>query len=238
MKIFSFPLASLFLALFHSAAAFAAEPEALAHVQRLQSEWAVIFYQQPEDQHAARFKDLLARVRAVSERFPGSAELLALEGIVLCTYAGAEIGFSVLSKVEQARALFQKSIAIDPKALDGTAYVALGNLYHRLPGWPFSFGDDAAARRYFEAAQRLFPKAIDTNYFLGDFLLSEGEYEQALRYLEIADRAEIRAESRISDLKLKEEVTQALADARARNDKRSDFFTQFIPSFGGDKSAP
>lgn len=209
-----------------------------AILQSLHAEWSVIFYQTPEDQHAAKFKELLARVHAITERYPESAEPLVLEAIVLCTYAGADIGFSVLSKVKRARKLLERSIDIDPRAMEGAAYVALGNLYHRLPGWPISFGDDEAARRYFAAAQKMFPEAIDTNYFLGDFLLGEGEYEKALPFLEKADRAEIRQDSRISDLKLKEEVAKALADVRARNDDRSDFFSRFIPNFGGKKPEP
>ena len=238
MKIFSLTLAFLLFTLFGSGPALAAEPDVHGEVQRLQEEWAAIFYQQPEDQHAARFKELLGKIHTLSERYPQSAEALALEGVVLCTYAGSDIGFSVLRKVKQARELFEKSITLDPRALDGTAYVALGNLYHRLPGWPISFGNDNAARQYFTAAQKMFPDAIDTNYFYGDFLLSEGEFEQALYYLEKADKAVIRSETQISDLQLKTEVAEALADARARNDDRSDFFTRLIPSFGGDSSSP
>lgn len=238
LKILTLALAASLLAIAHPAAAAADESGLRAALQSLHDEWSVIFYQMPEDQQAAKFENLLARVHAITERHPESAEPLVLEAIVLCTYAGADIGFGVLSKVKRARKLLERSIDIDPKAMEGSAYVALGNLYHRLPGWPISFGDDEAARRYFEAAQKMFPKAIDTNYFLGDFLLSAGQYEQALRYLELADRAEIRPDSRISDLKLKEEIAKALADARARNDDRSDFFSQFIPSFGDKESVP
>lgn len=238
LKILAAALAALLAAMIHSGWGHAAEPEVETLVQHLQEEWAVIFYQLPEDRHAAKFGDLLARAHALSERYPQRAEPLIVEGIVLCTYAGADIGFGILGKLERAKALFEKSIAIDPKALEGSAYVALGNLYHRLPGWPFSFGKDALARQYFETAQKLFPDAIDTNYFYGDFLLSQGEYEPARRYLEKAKAAPIRPDSQLSDLKLKEEVNQALADASAENDARTDFFSRFIPSFGDGEPEP
>jgi tetratricopeptide (TPR) repeat protein len=216
----------------------AAEPDVRATVQALQDEWAVIFYTLPEDQHVAKFKNLLERVHAVSERHPDRAEPLILEAIVLCTYAGAEFSFSALGKVERARALLQKAIDIDPDALEASAYVALGNLYHRLPGWPISYGDDDIARQYFETAARLYPDAIDTNYFLGDFLLSQGDFEKAGQLLEKADRAPIRPGMQLSDRQLKTEIAKALADARTKNDDRADFFSQFIPSFGSDKQTP
>jgi tetratricopeptide (TPR) repeat protein len=232
-------LATLFtfltLTFLPSGPSLAAEPDVSAAIRRLQDEWAIIFYTLPENQHAARFKELLTRVHAVTEKNPGHADPLILEGIVLCTYAGAEIGFGALTKVERARTLFQKAIAIDPKAMEATAYVALGNLYHRLPGWPISFGDDDIAKPYFEAALKLYPDAIDTNYFYGDFLLSQDEYDKALIYLEKADRAPIRPGTQVSDLKLKEEIAKALADARSKNGNRVDFFTQIMPFFGSEK---
>ncbi|MGZ8216862.1 tetratricopeptide repeat protein [Methylomagnum sp.] len=231
-------LACLTLTLLPPGQSHAAEPDFSTTLQALHDEWAVIFYTLPEDQHAAKFKDLLARVHAASEKQPNQADPLILEAIVLCTYAGAEFGLSALRKVEQARTLLEKSIALDPRAMEASAYIALGNLYHRLPGWPISYGDDDIAKPYFEAALKLYPDAIDTNYFYGDFLLSDGEFDQALPYLEKADRAPIRPGTQLSDRRLKEEITKALADARAKNDDRADFFTQFIPSFGGGKPTP
>jgi tetratricopeptide (TPR) repeat protein len=213
----------------------ATEPDVSAAIRRLQDEWAVIFYTLPENQHAARFKELLTRVHAVSEKNPSHADPLILEGIVLCTYAGAEIGLGALTKVERARTLFEKAIAIDPKAMEASAYIALGNLYHRLPGWPISYGDDDIAKPYFEAALKLYPDNIDSNYFYGDFLLSQDDYDKALPYLEKADRAPIRPGTQISDLKLKEEIAKALADARSKNGNRVDFFTQIMPFFGSEK---
>ena len=36
-------------------------------------------------------------------------------------------------------------MAIDPKALDGSAYASLGSLFYQVPGWPIGFGDDKKA---------------------------------------------------------------------------------------------
>lgn len=233
-KSLALPLLALAFACLLPARVPAAAPDPMrASLQILQDEWARIFYTLPENQQAKRFKALLKQAHAFREQYPERAEPLVFEGIVLCTYAGAEGGFSALSKVKKARKLFQSSLDIDPKALEGSAYIALGNLYHRLPGWPISYGDDDIARQYFEAALKLFPEAIDANYFYGEFLLGEGEHDLALKYLEKASRAPIRPDSRLSDAKLKEEVGKALADAQARKVGRSGFFRGLIPSFGG-----
>ncbi len=212
--------------------ASAAEPAVHAQVERLHDEWADIFYRQPADAQADRFRELLPRVHALVARYPKEAEPLVLEAMLLCTYASAEFGLGALSKVERARELLVKSIALDPRAMEGSAYITLGNLYYRLPGWPISYGDDDQARQYLEAALKLYPDTLDANYFYGDFLLGQGEYQRALAYLEKADRAPIRPHARLSDLKLKEELQQALKDAREQNEDREDFFGRLLPSFG------
>ncbi|HYE37660.1 tetratricopeptide repeat protein [Methylocaldum sp.] len=208
-------------------------------VRRLEDEWAEIFYRLPPNQHAEKFKGLLARVHSVSERYPKEADPLVLEAIVLCTYAAADIGLSSLSKVGKARELLIKAIDIDPRAMEGSAYVTLGNLYYRLPGWPISFGDDDSARQYLEAALKLYPNALDSNYFYGDFLLQQGEHEKALGYLEKAEKAPIRPYMVLSDTKLKEEVRQALTAAREKRNDHGDFFSSFLqPFFGDDGGKP
>lgn len=211
-----------------------ADSEALPAVRQLENEWATIFYALPSQQHADRFRALLPRVQALAAQFPRAAEPRILEAIVLCTYAGADVGFSSLAKLERARDLLTQAIDIDPKAMEGSAYISLGNLYYRLPGWPISFGDDEAAETYLEAAHRLFPKNIDTNYFYGDYLLSQGEPKKALPYLEAAAQAPIRPHMELNDRKLKEEVEKSLNAAREKRSVGGDFFSGFMPSFDRD----
>lgn len=209
----------------------ATEPTAHQLMRNLQDEWSDIFYRLPVDEQAEKFETLLPRVHALVERYPQEAEPLVLEAHVLCTYAAAEISLDSLSKVARARELLVKSIAINPTAMQGSAYVTLGNLYYRLPGWPISYGDDDLARHYLEAALRLFPDGLDTNYFYADFLMGQGEFRQAIPYLEKADKAPIRAQSRLSDLKLKEELKYRLKAAQEQNDDGGDFFSRLLPDF-------
>ncbi|MGZ4959611.1 MAG: hypothetical protein ACXV7J_10180 [Methylomonas sp.] len=214
----------------------AADPTVQQLVQNLQDEWSNIFYRLPADEQAEKFEALLPRVHALVEQYPQEAEPLVLEAHVLCTYAAAEFGLGSLRKVARARELLVKAIAINPAVMRGSAYVTLGNLYYRLPGWPISYGDDNLARQYLETALKLFPDELDTNYFYGDFLMDQGEFLQAIPYLEKADKAPIRARSRLSDLKLKEELKHKLKAAREQNDEEGDFFSHLLPNFSEEST--
>jgi len=215
----------------YSAEALAAQPDVAVLADRLEDEWSEIFYHAPENQKVRRLRDLLRRAEALTASYPNRAEPLVVEGIVLCTLAGVDWGLSSLDNLNRSRLRLVQAIDIDPKAMDGAAYVTLGNLYWRLPGWPISYGDDNLARRYLQSALVLFPDALDTNYFMGDFLIDTEEYGAALEYLERAERAPIRPYQRVSDLKIKTQVAEALKVARAKGGSRSNFFSELVPDF-------
>lgn len=206
-------------------------------VQQIQDEWAEVFYKLPSRQQVAPFKALLERTRALRERYPDRAEPLVMEAIILCTLAASDWGFDSLSRLQDARELLIQSIDRNPRAMDGTAFITLGNLYFRLPGWPISYGDDELALHYLESAAKMFPDAIDVNFFLGDYWLHEGEYEKALSYLQKADKAPVRPGQRLSDEKLKEELQASLESARKRSGSHGDFFSSLLPSTMGEHSA-
>lgn len=232
MKRLYLSFAALVLMILAPVTSVASESSFNEQVQSLHDEWADIFYRLPVNEQAGKFETLLPRVHALVERYPQKAEPLVIEAFVLCGYAATEFSLGSLRKVALARDLLVKSIGLDPMAMDGSAYVTLGNLYYRVPGWPISYGNDDQARKYLEAALKLFPDGLDTNYFYGDFLMSEGEYRQALPYLEKADKAPIRAQSRLSDLKLKEELKARLKAAQEEKEDGTDFFSRLLPTSG------
>jgi tetratricopeptide (TPR) repeat protein len=197
----------------------------------LDEQWAEAFYNAPADQKTPRLEALLIQARDFGSRHPQRAEPLILEAIILCSLSGVDWGLDSLSRIAQARDLLIKAIDLDPRAMDAAAYITLGNLYFRLPGWPLSFGDERQARRYLESALLLFPDAIDSNYFMGDFLLDQGQHAEALPFLEKAQRAPIRPYQRVSDAKLKEQLPGLLRNARNRG-RGSDFFSRLLPDLG------
>lgn len=202
-----------------------------AATRTLNEAWAEIFYRLPSDSQAEPFKALLPRIREFKAQYPNRAEPLILEAITLCTLAGADWGFDSLSRISEARQLLEKSIGINPKAMESTAYITLGNLYYRLPGWPISFGDDEQARKYLEAAVKLYPDGLDANYFFGDYWLNEDKFEEAASYLEKAEKAPIRPEHQLSDTMIKKEIDKALKAAKKHDNGRDDFFSQISPDF-------
>lgn len=214
------------------AAALAERSDVQVLADQIDSEWAEAFYNVPEDQKVPRLKELLVRAQKFRERFPKRAEPLILEAILLCSLAGVDWGINSLAQIEQSRDLLIKSIDLDPRAMDAAAYITLGNFYFRLPGWPLSFGDDRQARQYLQSAVALFPDAIDSNYFMGDFLLDQGEYAAALPYLDKAEHAPVRPYQRVSDTKLKEQLPALLKAARNKGDGGGDFFSGLLPAFG------
>ena len=211
-----------------------AQPSTEDAVQLLEDEWAEVFYKLPSNQQASRFKALLPRVQALQEQYPKRAEPLILEAIVLCTLASTEWGFSSLTRLSKARELLIRSIDFDPKAMGASAFITLGNLYFRLPGWPISYGDDELARQYLESAVKLFPDALDANYFLGDYWLHEEDHAKALQYLEKADQAPVRPNHLLSDTRIKEELQPALTAARKGEEPHTDFFSSLIPELGDE----
>jgi tetratricopeptide (TPR) repeat protein len=143
-----------------------------------------------------------------------SAERAAPEiryGIIVASQAGAKGGFGALSLAKEARQALEHALSIDPKALSGSAYTSLGSLYYQVPGWPIGFGDDAKARELLDKALALNPDGIDPNYFLGDYLYRQRDFDGARRALERALQAPPRPERPLADEGRRAEVKEVLS---------------------------
>ena len=124
----------------------------------------------------------------------------------ICTASQAELlKISALGKAKDAKALFEKALKVDEKALNGSAYTNLGVLYHRVPGWPIGFGSKELAQENFKKALEIAPKNIDANYFYALFLIDQDKKSEALEHLKIALDAPSRNRP-FADKKRKEEV--------------------------------
>lgn len=213
------PLSGLMLAL--STLALLAAPPARAavddEVRALQREWEEIKYRKPAADQEKAFEALAKSAAAVRAKYADRAEAQIWYGIVVSSYAGAKGGVGALSLVKDARASFELALAVDPKALGGSAYTSLGTLYYQVPGWPISFGDDKKARELLEAALKLNPDGIDPNYFYGDFLYRKGDYANAKKALEHALKAPARPDRPLADEGRRKEIDDLLAKLRDKS---------------------
>ena len=116
--------------------------------------------------------------------YPERPEPKIWKAIVLAARA-KYVGISALVLVDEARTLLDEAIAMDPKANEAAGLNALGMLYHKVPIWPISFGNNKKARAYFVQALAA-SSNLDTNFRMGEFLLDMGEKEKGLSHLKTA----------------------------------------------------
>lgn len=184
-------------------------------LQLLQSRWAEINYQVPAAQREAEFAKLAAEADTLVRSNPQDAEFYIWRGIILSTYAGAKGGLGALDLVKQSKASLEQAVALDPKALEGSAYTSMGALYYQVPGWPIGFGDDEQAEKLLKQALQLNPNGIDPNYFYGDFLFRQKRYSEAKLALEKAQAATARPEREVADRGRQAEIAALLAKVQA-----------------------
>ncbi len=204
-----------FTAAAEPAAGTAADPAAAA-VAKLQHEWDVDYYQVPQKQRGDAFKKLAAEAHQVSASYPGRAEPLAWEAIILSSYAKYASMFSALGLVKQARDLLVKAEKIDPSALHGGVYASLGSLYYKVPAWPIGFGDDEKAAEYLKKALNMDPSNIDNNYFYGDFMMEQKNYKAALVAFKKALAAPARPGRAIADAGRRAEIRAEMKEAESK----------------------
>lgn len=185
-------------------------------VAELQHDWETIAYATPAPQRAERYEALAARARAASLAFPGRAEPLIWEGIVVSSWAGAKGGLGGLSLARQARGLYESALKIRPDALDGSALNSLGVLYYKVPSWPVGFGDRDKAQALLKQALAINPNGIDPNYFYGEFLVESNRATEALPYLERALKAPPRPGRELADSGRRGEAKVLLERARVQ----------------------
>ena len=178
----------------------------------LQQQWSICQYQTLAAQKTDCFSALSQRAAAASTAAGNSdPALLIWSAIIDSSRAGAEGGLKALSLVKQARVRLEKAIAIDPNALQGSAWTSLGALYYQVPGWPVGFGDKDKAREMLKKALAINPDGIDPNYFYGDYLLKEDKPEEAKRYLDKALKAPGRPGREIADSGRRRDIAADLA---------------------------
>ncbi|WP_339481255.1 tetratricopeptide repeat protein [Pseudomonas sivasensis] len=187
----------------------AADQQRLANIQQ---SWAHIQYELPADQRTAAFEQLATQADAFTQERQSVAEAWIWSGIVTSSWAGAQGGLGALSKVKLAKADLEKAIALDPNALQGSAYTSLAALYDRVPGWPIGFGDSDKAEVLLKQALQLNPNGIDSLYFWGDHLYRQKRYTDAHAALQKALLAAPRPGRETADAGRRKEIEALLQD--------------------------
>ncbi|MDR9751910.1 tetratricopeptide repeat protein [Pseudomonas sp. SZMC_28357] len=184
----------------------------------LQQSWARIQYETPEKQRAAAFEQLAAQATNFTSERPALAEAWIWKGIVTSSWAGAEGGLGALSKAKEAKADLEKSLTLDPKALQGSASTSLAALYDRVPGWPIGFGDSDKAEQLLKQALQLNPEGIDSLYFWGDHLYRQKRYAEAKAALQKALQATPRPGRESADAGRRQDIAALLVDVNKKLD--------------------
>lgn len=145
-------------------------------VKVINDNWARITYQMNGSSHQTVALDKLAHLADVTvAHYPGQAEPLLWQGIVVSEQANRANIFHKLSLATKARDIIARAYAIDPRAGNGGAAMSLGVLYYKVPGSPFGFGDKDRARKLLQQALAIDPNGLDANYFWGDYLYDQGD---------------------------------------------------------------
>lgn len=185
-------------------------------VSALQRGWEQIKYRKPAAEQAAAYEALAKQAAEARARHADRAEPQIWYGIIVASQAGAKGGLGALSLVNDARKAFERALQLDARALEGSAYTSLGSLYYQVPGWPLGFGDDAKARELLMQALAINPNGMDPNFFLGDFLYRNGDYEGARAALVKALGAPPRPDRPLADEGRRREIEALLKEIRGR----------------------
>lgn len=188
-------------------------PELDGEISRLQHEWARIKYSVGDTKaQGQQMMSLADQANALVAKFPTRAEPLIWDGIITSSAAGIAGGLDALSLVKKARDMLEKAEQLDAKALEGSAATSLGSLYYQVPGFPLGFGNNKTARRYLEQSLAQNPDGIDPNFFYGDFLYRQGDYQKAADALRHALAAPDRPGREDADSGRRSEIKQLLAE--------------------------
>lgn len=183
----------------------------------LQAKWATLQYATTDkDKQERGFAALAEESEALATKNPESAEPLIWKGIALASQAQQHNDTGGIKLAERGRDALLKAIQINPNAMKGAAYITLGALYYKVPGWPLGFGDAAKAREALKKAFSANPDSVDAHYFYGDFLYQKKQYADAAEELQKAIEAPKQPGSPIADQGRRENAREILAKVKRR----------------------
>lgn len=183
-------------------------------IHQLQKRWAEVNYQLSGKPQLTAFEKLSHEAEQLSKKYPESASIWLWSGIIKSTYAGAKGGFGALKLAKSSKSDLEQAIKLEPAVMQGSAYTSLGTLYFNVPGWPLAFGDDDKAEELLLKGISINPDGIDSNYFFAQYLVNEGRYLEAEKFLLKAQAAPAREHRPLADKGRQQEISTALVEVR------------------------
>ncbi len=181
-------------------------------VDELAAAWALVKYGPPDAPDRRTVAEAIERdATALVAREDTAATRVWLAN-ALCLTAEILHSTASLAKVREARDVLLVAERASPE--NPAVLVLLGSLYYDVPGWPIGFGDRKKAQAYLSRAIAADPAGRDTNYFMGDFLLTVGRAGEARAFLEKALAAPQQNDP--GDPGRRREIREALAKANAK----------------------
>ena len=180
----------------------------------LQQSWDHVNFEVPQGVRMAEMARLNTQADAVVAQCPNRAEPLVWDAIITASEAGLKGGIGALGLVREARTELEQAERINPRALNGSVYVSLGSLYAQVPGAPIGFGNRQRARDYLQRGLAMAPNDVDANFFMGDLLVREHDWNGAARNLQKAIDAPARPGRAVADRGRKAEARALLVRAQ------------------------
>jgi hypothetical protein len=156
-------------------------------VSELYQRWLLLQVQ--PNQHLSKLTTLAVQAESLTKQYPLVADCWALQGMIKAHQASLVSGLEGLKLAKQAKDTLQKALSINPYVFYGLAYAELGWLYHRTPGWPFSFGSDKMAKHLFYKAVNINPSSIAANFRFAEYWFDQENYVQAETFFQATLKA-------------------------------------------------
>lgn len=133
-----------------------------------------------------QLQSFVKRAQILCKEQPNNPDACALCGMIEAFYASQISNLEGLKAAKRARDELQHALSIDANVFNGDVYAELGMLYHRTPGWPFSFGSQVMAERLINKALEVDPFGLVSNLRCGEFWFDQKDFSRALSCFQTA----------------------------------------------------
>ena len=156
------------------------ESAAIAELSRLK--FMIAQLEMDKERRVQLFERCIAIADQAIALNPNDAKGLFWKAVAMGKMAedsGIVNAFRMLRPMEK---MLLKVVALDEKYENAGAHRALGRMYHKLPGFPISFGSNQKALAHLKRAHELFPRDVITRAFYAEVLYDEGRKAEARRH--------------------------------------------------------